>query len=63
VVRVGAPSTLTRSGVGCRSPFSLEPANSRMKPIFVKDVVIQGVVKGLVRRSAPASERTREPTR
>jgi len=33
-----------------RRRVRLEPANSRMKPIFVKDVVVQGVVKGLVRR-------------
>ena len=28
----------------------LEPANSKMKPIFVKDVAIQGRVKGLFRK-------------
>ena len=27
----------------------LQPANSRLKPIYVKDVVVQGVVRGLVR--------------
>jgi len=28
----------------------LEPANSTMKPIYVKDVAVQGVVRGLFRR-------------
>ncbi|OGC05719.1 repressor LexA [candidate division WOR-1 bacterium RIFOXYA2_FULL_36_21] len=28
----------------------LEPANSTMKPIYVKDIAVQGVVKGLFRR-------------
>lgn len=28
----------------------LEPANSSMKPIYVKDVAIQGIVRGLIRR-------------
>ncbi|OGC09898.1 repressor LexA [candidate division WOR-1 bacterium RIFOXYC2_FULL_37_10] len=28
----------------------LEPANSTMKPIYVRDVAVQGVVKGLFRR-------------
>lgn len=28
----------------------LEPANSSMKPIYVKDVAVQGVVKGLFRK-------------
>jgi len=28
----------------------LEPANSLMKPIFVKDIAVQGVVKGLFRK-------------
>jgi len=28
----------------------LEPANSAMKPIYVKDVAVQGIVKGLFRR-------------
>jgi repressor LexA len=27
----------------------LQPANSQLKPIYVKDVVVQGVVRGLVR--------------
>lgn len=30
----------------------LEPANSSMSPIFVKEVVIQGVMKGLIRKFA-----------
>ncbi|MCU0679549.1 MAG: transcriptional repressor LexA [Planctomycetes bacterium] len=30
----------------------LQPANSRMKPIFVKDPLIQGVVKGVIRKFA-----------
>lgn len=28
----------------------LEPANSTMKPIYVKDIAVQGVVKGLFRK-------------
>jgi repressor LexA len=28
----------------------LEPANSTMKPIYVKDVAVQGVVRGLFRK-------------
>jgi repressor LexA len=28
----------------------LEPANSKMKPIYVKDIAIQGTVKGLFRK-------------
>ncbi|NQU16806.1 MAG: transcriptional repressor LexA [Candidatus Saganbacteria bacterium] len=28
----------------------LEPANSTMKPIYVKDIAIQGIVKGLFRK-------------
>ncbi|MFA6419008.1 MAG: S24 family peptidase [Candidatus Margulisiibacteriota bacterium] len=28
----------------------LEPANSTMKPIYVKDVAVQGKVRGLFRR-------------
>ena len=30
-------------------PIRLEPANARMKPIYPRDLQIQGVVKGLVR--------------
>lgn len=30
----------------------LQPANSRLKPIYVKDVIIQGVVKAVIRRFA-----------
>lgn len=33
-----------------KSRVRLEPANSTMKPIYVKDVAVQGVVKGLFRR-------------
>lgn len=34
----------------------LQPANSSMKPIFVKDVIVQGIVRGVIRdfRSAGA---------
>ena len=28
----------------------LEPANSSMKPIYVKDVAVQGTVRGLFRK-------------
>jgi repressor LexA len=28
----------------------LQPANSSMEPIFVKDLIVQGVVKGVIRR-------------
>ena len=28
----------------------LEPANSSMKPIYVKDVAVQGTVRGLIRK-------------
>ncbi len=28
----------------------LEPANATMKPIYVKDVAVQGIVKGLFRK-------------
>jgi len=28
----------------------LQPANSRLKPIYVKDVIIQGVVKAVIRK-------------
>jgi repressor LexA len=33
-----------------KNRIRLEPANSKMKPIFVRDVAIQGTVRGLFRR-------------
>ncbi len=33
-----------------KNHIRLEPANSRMKPIYVKDIAIQGKVKGLFRK-------------
>ncbi|MBI5698971.1 transcriptional repressor LexA [Candidatus Saganbacteria bacterium] len=33
-----------------KTRIRLEPANSKMKPIFVKDVAIQGTVRGLFRK-------------
>ncbi|OGC05260.1 repressor LexA [candidate division WOR-1 bacterium RIFOXYA12_FULL_43_27] len=33
-----------------KSRVRLQPANAQMKPIYVKDVAIQGVVRGLFRR-------------
>ena len=33
----------------------LQPANSSMRPIFVKDVIIQGVVKAVIRKFQAAS--------
>lgn len=33
-----------------KDQIRLEPANSKMKPIFVKDVAIQGKVRGLFRK-------------
>ncbi|MFA4906001.1 MAG: transcriptional repressor LexA [Candidatus Margulisiibacteriota bacterium] len=33
-----------------KARIRLEPANSKMKPIFVKDVAIQGAVRGLFRK-------------
>ncbi len=33
-----------------KSRVRLEPANSSMKPIYVKDIAVQGVVKGLFRK-------------
>jgi repressor LexA len=33
-----------------KSRIRLEPANSKMKPIYVKDVAIQGKVRGLFRK-------------
>jgi repressor LexA len=32
-----------------RRRIRLQPSNSAMKPIYVRDVVIQGVVKGVIR--------------
>lgn len=34
------------------SRIRLQPANSQMKPIFVKDPLIQGVVRGVIRKFA-----------
>ena len=33
-----------------KTRIRLEPANSAMKPLYVKDVAVQGVVKGLFRK-------------
>lgn len=33
-----------------KSRVRLQPANAKMKPIYVKDVAVQGVVRGLFRR-------------
>jgi repressor LexA len=33
-----------------KSRVRLEPANSSMKPIYVKDVAVQGKVRGLFRK-------------
>jgi repressor LexA len=33
-----------------KNRIRLEPANSTMKPIYVKDVAIQGTVRGLFRK-------------
>jgi len=33
-----------------RNRIKLEPANSSMKPIYVKDLIVQGVVRAVVRR-------------
>ena len=33
-----------------KDQIRLEPANSTMKPIYVKDVAVQGIVKGLFRK-------------
>lgn len=33
-----------------KTRIRLEPANSSMKPIYVKDVAIQGTVRGLFRK-------------
>ena len=33
-----------------KNRIRLEPANSKMKPIFVRDVAVQGKVRGLIRR-------------
>jgi repressor LexA len=36
-----------------QNKIRLQPANSTMQPIFVKDPIIQGVVKGLIRTFSP----------
>lgn len=39
-----------KHGGKARGRVRLEPANAKMKPIYVKDVAIQGIVKGLFRK-------------
>ena len=54
-----------------RDRIRLQPANPEMEPIYTKDVQIQGVVVGIIRkcavtareRSAPPREETRKPER
>lgn len=36
-----------------QNKIRLQPANATMKPIYVRDPIIQGVVKGLIRTFAP----------
>jgi len=35
-----------------KNRIRLQPANSSMEPIFVKDLVVQGIVKGVIRKFA-----------
>jgi repressor LexA len=32
-----------------KTRIRLQPANKRLKPIFVKDCIIQGIVRGVIR--------------